>query len=106
MASVEAKRRYCLNVTFYVKAERREEFLTVMKQNQEGAVKNEPLAILFDWGEDLNEPNTFHIQEQYRGQEGFVAHTQSTHFNIFKKFADDTNSPWTKPAGVFFFETD
>lgn len=102
----QPKKKYCLNVTLYVKPERREEFLAVIKQNQEGTLKNEPLVLVYDWGEDLKEPNTFHFQEQYQGEEGFIAHTQSSHFAHWKRFAEEGESPFTKPPVLSFFETD
>lgn len=36
----------------------------------------------------MNEQNTFHFQEQFMGEEGFVAHTQAKHFDVWKQFAD------------------
>jgi quinol monooxygenase YgiN len=100
----QGKVLYCLNVTLYIKPERREEFLACIKQNQEGTKTKEPLAVLYTWGENTKEPNTFHFQEQYLGEEGFTAHTQSPHFAEWKKFADEGESPFTKPPEVVFFE--
>ena len=48
----------------------------------------EPLNVAYTWGESVNEPNTFHFQEQFMGEEGFVAHTQAPHFDVWKQFAD------------------
>lgn len=98
-------KKFCLNVTLWIKPERREEFLSVIHQNQQGTLTNEPLVRLYSWGENTKEPNTFHFQEQYIGEEGFIAHTQSSHFAVWQKFADEKdNSPFTKPPLVEFFE--
>jgi quinol monooxygenase YgiN len=97
-------KKFCLNVTLWVKPERREEFLSVIRQNQQGTLANEPLVRLYAWGENTKEPNTFHFQEQYIGEEGFIAHTQSEHFAAWKKFADEGESPFTQPPLVEFFE--
>ncbi len=102
----DVKKKYCLNVTVYVKPERREEFLTVVRQNQEGTLKNETLVLLYEWGENVKEPNTFHFQEQYRGEEGFIAHTQSPHLAVWKKFAEEGETPFSKPVELVFFETE
>ncbi len=103
MSSANTK-KFCLNVSLYVKPERREEFLSVIKQNQHGTLTTEPLVILYSWGENTKEPNTFHFQEQYIGEEGFIAHTKAAHFAVWQKFADEGESPFTKPPLVEFFE--
>jgi quinol monooxygenase YgiN len=103
--SEKSSQKYCVNVSVYIKPERREEFLKCLRQNQFGTLTTEPLALLYVWGEDINESNTFHLQEQYIGEEGFIAHTQSAHFAEWRKFAEDTNSPFTKPPVLIqFFE--
>ena len=83
-----AAKKYCVNVNLYVKPERREEFLRVIRINAQGTRTKEPLNIAYTWGESVNEPNTFHFQEQFMGEEGFVAHTQAPHFEVWKQFAD------------------
>lgn len=97
-------KKYCLNVTLFIKPERREEFISCIKQNQAGTLFDEPLALLYTWGEDLKEKNTFHFQEQYVSEEGFKAHQNSKHFAVWKKFADEGESPFSKPAVLSFFQ--
>ena len=53
---------FLLNVTLKVKPERREEFIACIKANQQGTLANEPLAVLYQWGESTTEPDTFHFQ--------------------------------------------
>jgi (4S)-4-hydroxy-5-phosphonooxypentane-2,3-dione isomerase len=98
-------KKFCLNVNLYVKPERREEFLKVIAINSAGTLSNEPLNISYTWGESTTEKNTFHFQEQFKGEEGFLAHTNSPHFATWKEFADAEDSPFWKPPVVFFFET-
>ena len=98
-------KKFCLNVNLYVKPERREEFLKTIAINAAGTLSNEPLNISYTWGESTTEKNTFHFQEQFKGEEGFQAHTNSPHFAIWKEFADAEDSPFWKPPVVFFFET-
>lgn len=98
-------KRFCLNVNVFVKPERREDFLKAIAINSAGTLSNEPLNISYIWGESTTEKNTFHFQEQFKGEEGFIAHTNSPHFAIWKEFADAEDSPFWKPPVVFFFET-
>jgi quinol monooxygenase YgiN len=105
--SEQSSRKYCVSVSVFIKPERREEFLTCLRQNQRGTLTTEPLALLYVWGEDIKDSNTFHLQEQYIGEEGFIAHTQSPHFAEWRKFAEDKNSPFSRPPLlVQFFESD
>jgi quinol monooxygenase YgiN len=96
-----SEKKYCLNVTIWVKPERREEFLACIKQNQTGTLSTEPLVRGYTWGESTSEPNTFYFQEQFASEEGFIAHTQTPHFAVWKEFAD--SDPFTKPPEVKFF---
>ena len=98
-------RKFCLNVNVFVKPERREDFLKAIAVNSAGTLSNEPLNISYIWGESTTEKNTFHFQEQFKGEEGFIAHTNSPHFAVWKEFADAEDSPFWKPPVVVFFET-
>ena len=98
-------KKFCVNVNLYVKPERREEFLKVIAINSAGTLANEPLNISYTWGESTTEKNTFHFQEQFKGKEGFDAHTQSPHFAVWQQFTDSEDSPFWKPPSVIFFES-
>ena len=39
-------KRYCLNVTLKIKADRREEFISCVKGNEQGTLATEPLALM------------------------------------------------------------
>ena len=103
--AVPLMKKFCVNVNLYVKPERREEFLKTIAINSDGTLSNEPLNISYTWGESTTEKNTFHFQEQFKGEEGFLAHTNTPHFAKWKEFADAEDSPFWKPPVVFFFET-
>ena len=56
--------KLCVNVQLRVKPERRDEFIQCIRQNQQGTLQTEPLAIEYVWGEDTEEANTFHFYEK------------------------------------------
>lgn len=103
--ALQQAKKYCVSVNLYVKSEHREEFLRVIRINSAGTRTQEPLNHMYMWGESTTEPNTFHFQEQFLGEEGFVAHTQAPHFQVWAKFADveGDNSPFWRPPEVKFF---
>ena len=94
--------KYCLNVKLSVKPERRGEFIDCIRANQEGTLRREPLALEYVWGEDTEQPNTFHFYEKYEGRGGFEAHTQTEHFADWEVFA--ATDPFTEPPVVSFYE--
>jgi len=93
---------YCLNVKLAVKPERRDEFLECIKNNQRGTLGTEPLAVVYTYGEEVDNPNTFYFHEKYKGKEGFEAHAAAPHFAAWEKFA--ATDPFTSPPEVFFFD--
>ena len=93
---------FCVNVNLYVKPERRDEFIQVIKANQKGTLTTEPLAILYVWGPSTSDPCTFHFQEQYYGKDGFEYHTKSKHFKVWEDFT--RTEPFSKPPEVMLFE--
>ncbi|KAL1524604.1 hypothetical protein AB1Y20_019493 [Prymnesium parvum] len=95
---------FCVNVVLRVKAERRDEFLEVIRNNQLGTLRDEALALVYVWGEDVDTPNTFHFHEQYLGRAGFEAHQKTPHFARWEEFA--ATDPFTAPPEVTFFNED
>ena len=93
---------FCVNVNLYIKPERKDEFLSVIKKNQLGTLTNEPLAIQYTWGQSVDDPNTFYFHEQYHGKEGFEAHQKSSHFAVWAEFTK--TSPFSKPPVVTLWE--
>lgn len=98
---------FCLNVELCIQPERREEFLTVILNNQKGSRGDEPLCLQYDFGESLEKPNHFYFHEQYTGaqdgKEGFEAHQAAPHFAAWEDFA--ATNPFTKDPVVAFFRT-
>jgi (4S)-4-hydroxy-5-phosphonooxypentane-2,3-dione isomerase len=98
---------FCLNVELCIQPERREEFLTVILNNQNGSRGDEPLCLQYDFGESLEKPNHFYFHEQYTGaqdgKEGFEAHQAAPHFAAWEDFA--ATNPFTKDPVVAFFRT-
>ena len=94
--------KFCLNVKLCIKPERRDAFIACIQNNQKGTLATEPLAIEYVWGEDLNEPNTFHFFEKYEGRRGFEAHQATPHFAAWEEFA--ASEPFTSPPVVQFYE--
>lgn len=100
-----ALEKYCLNVNLYIEPSRREEFLTVLKNNAKGTLSTEERCLQYSWGESVDSPNTFHFHEAYIGKEGFEYHTNSPHFQAWEKFASSEPSPFSKAPEVVFFKT-
>mmetsp|Transcript_17791 Transcript_17791/g.34465 ORF Transcript_17791/g.34465 Transcript_17791/m.34465 type:complete len:109 (-) Transcript_17791:175-501(-) len=93
---------FCVNVTLYVKPDRRDEFLQVIANNKLGTDTKEPLALEYTWGVSTKDPNTFHFQEKYKGEEGFKAHQAAPHFAKWEEFVK--TDPFTKEPEVQLFE--
>lgn len=92
---------FCLNVRLAVRPDRRDEFLACIENNQRGTLTDEALAVTYQFGEDVNVPNTFHFHERYQGAQGFEEHTQSAHFASWKEF--EATEPFTEPPRVEFY---
>ena len=93
---------FCVNVNLHVKPERRADFIEVIRINQEGSRTKEKLCKQYLWGESSSTANIFHFQEQFFGEEGFLAHQKSEHFAVWERFV--ASDPFTRPPEVFLFE--
>jgi (4S)-4-hydroxy-5-phosphonooxypentane-2,3-dione isomerase len=98
---------FCLNVELCIKESVREEFLSVIRNNQKGSLTTEALCRQYDYGESTTTPNSFYFHEQYlgkeRGQEGLLAHQGSAHFQLWEEFA--APNPFTKDPVVSLFHS-
>lgn len=94
--------KFCLNVKLCIKPERRDEFLECIRDNQAGTLGTEPLALEYVFGEDADEPNTWHFYEKYVGRAGFEAHQATPHFAAWEAFA--ATGPFTSPPVVKFYQ--
>ena len=99
---------YCLNVELCIRPEVRDEFISVIQNNQLGSRTKEPLCVQYDYGESTTTPNHFYFHEQYigkdNGKEGFDQHAQSDHFKKWEDFVASKN-PFTKDPIVTFFQS-
>jgi len=57
---------------------------------------------MYRFGEDESCPNTFHFHEQYKGKEGYDAHSEETHLIAWEQFS--ATDPFTEPPKVIFFK--
>ena len=82
------------------KAERRQEFLANIANNQKGTTTTEPLAVTYLWGEDESTPNTFHFFEQYKGRED-SSPPEGAHFAKWEELA--SSDPFSAPPVVSLY---
>ena len=90
----------CMNATLFIKPERRHDFLECI-QRAEVETNQEPLAVLYLYGEDEQTPNTFHVHQEYKGREGFDAHKLTKHYDAWRRFA--ATDPFTAPPEGYVF---
>jgi len=90
-----------LSVTLYIKPECREAFLVAIRNNQRGTLNKdlEPLALMYEYGEDPEKPNTWYFQERFRGEEGLRQHQAAPHFAAWEKFVQDYD-PFSAPPEI------
>lgn len=95
---------FCLNVALRVKPERRDDFLEALRADRAGALSMEPSCATYLFGEDENEPNLFHMFEQYTGgRAGFAAHAQTPHYAKWAEFK--ATEPFSEGAVVSYYST-
>ena len=94
---------HALNAKFTIKADRRDEFLKIIKGDQEDTLAKEKGSIQFVIGEDKEKDNTFYLFEQYVNEEAFNEHNEMPHFQPWKAFTE--TSPFTEdgaPVAGFY----
>ena len=74
-----------------------------MMVDQNGALDTEPDCFQYLFGEDEDEPNTFHMFEQYTSREGFSMHAKSDSYAAWSAFK--ATDPFSKPATVSYYNT-
>ena len=101
-AGALAAEQFCLHVAMRVKPERRDEFLAALRADQAGALDTESACAAYLFGEDQNEPNTFHMFEAYTGgRAGFAEHSKTPHYTAWADFK--ATEPFAKPATVSYY---
>mmetsp|Transcript_25417 Transcript_25417/g.31316 ORF Transcript_25417/g.31316 Transcript_25417/m.31316 type:complete len:257 (+) Transcript_25417:40-810(+) len=93
---------YALNVKFTLKPEKRNNFLSIIRKDQEQTLTTEPGVIQFVIGEDIETPNTFYLHEEYKSKEDFEYHCQTNHFMEWSKFCEE-EEPFTSDPEIDFY---
>jgi quinol monooxygenase YgiN len=100
LESAKSAELLCMNATLFIKPERRHDFLECIRR-AEAETNQEPLAVLYLYGEDEQTPNTFHVHQEYKGREGFDAHRRTEHYDAWRRFA--ATDPFTAPPEGYVF---
>ena len=87
-----------IHVQTKVKADKRQEFLAEVKKDLETsrAFKG---CVQFGWGEDVTQPNTFTLYEEWESAEAFNAYKDSDYFKqvgnvVMPLFAEEPQSAY------------
>jgi quinol monooxygenase YgiN len=75
-------------VKFPVRAERADEWLTLVEDFTEGT-RAEPGNLFFEWSRSVDDPNTFVLVEGFADQDAGVAHVNSEHFKTAMSTLDE-----------------
>eukprot|EP00592_Proboscia_alata_P020992 CAMPEP_0194421086 /NCGR_PEP_ID=MMETSP0176-20130528/20340_1 /TAXON_ID=216777 /ORGANISM="Proboscia alata, Strain PI-D3" /LENGTH=229 /DNA_ID=CAMNT_0039229027 /DNA_START=18 /DNA_END=707 /DNA_ORIENTATION=- len=81
-----------VNLSLTVRPENRDKFIALIKNDQQQSLSNEPGILQFTLGEDTETPNKFYLHEQYKTEDDFKAHTETTWFNDMVTFSE--SNPW------------
>jgi quinol monooxygenase YgiN len=100
-ATTTVSKPFCLNARIDINPERRDEFLEVIQSDQTGTMANEPGALQFVVGEDIDTPNAFYLYEEYTSEDAFNAHNDMPHFAPWKKFCE--TDPFPNPPIPNFY---
>ncbi len=79
-------------VTFQVKPERRQAFLSAAVEDARASTRNEPACLRFDVYNDKTDPNKFVFVEVYRDEAAFQEHMKSPHLATFREATKDVSS--------------
>jgi quinol monooxygenase YgiN len=84
-----------------VKESRRHDFLSLIQENQIRTLKDEPEALQYVIGEDVEEPNVFYIHEQFLTSQSFVVHRNTPHNAKWQTFK--ASDPFEKDPVTNFY---
>jgi len=70
---------FAVNLKFTVKDDRRDDFLTLIRNNQRKTLDLEPKSLQYVVGEDIENKNTFYLHEQFTSSEAFIEHRSMAH---------------------------
>lgn len=95
---LHSKLPFGINLRCKVNPERRDEFLKLVKINQERTLKDEPDALQYLVGQDTTDENCFYIHEQFTSAEAFDYHLTTKHNANWKTFKASEPSPFEEYA--------
>lgn len=86
-----------VNLKFTLQTGRREDFLSLIKENQKKTLDLEPGALQYVVGEDVDSPNTFYLHKEFIDDATFDAHCDLAvdwiTFKNSKPFTEDGGEP-------------
>ncbi len=92
---------FAVVVTFKLKPEAKDKFLTLMRENATASVRDEPGCHQFDVATDPDRPDEVFLYELYTDSMAFEEHKQTTHFALF----DDATSAMIAEKQVQTYRT-
>lgn len=92
---------YCVNLQCKVDPKRRDEFLSLIQENQRLTLQNEPEALQYTVGEDVDNLNTFYFHEQFTSLQGFAAHRATPHNAVWQEFRK--TNPFLQDPVIHFY---
>ena len=79
---------YAVNLQVQIQPQRRNDFLTLIRQNQKLTLETESDALQYVVGEDVDTPNVFYIHEQFLSAKAFDVHRGTDHAKEWAAFKD------------------
>lgn len=89
-----SKLPFGINLRCKVNPERRDEFLKLVKTNQQRTLTEEPDALQYLVGQDTTDENCFYIHEQFASSDAFDYHLTTEHNVNWKAFKTSEPSPF------------
>jgi len=86
LSNALSKPPFCVNLKCSVKPERRDDFIALIQRNQRLTLQDEPEALQYIVGGDVDDQNTFYIHKQFASKEAFKFHKETPHNTDWKQF--------------------
>merc|ERR1712157_696243 len=99
--AAEPGSRFCVNVRFTAKPDRREEMREMLQKNLTETLATEPLALAHAFGQSESDENTFHVHEEWEGRQGFELHISTPHVKKWFEFV--ATGPMAEEQKVAFY---
>jgi quinol monooxygenase YgiN len=80
------KQPYCINLSCKVQPDRRDDFVHLIKGNQRLTLQDEPEALQYVVGQDVQDETRFYIHEQFTSEQAFFYHKTTPHNANWKAF--------------------